>query len=93
MTDEHAGYGGMGKLLDHSVIPHGDTYVIGDIHTNTIEGFWSIVKRAMMGQFHHVTKRYLQLYVDEACYRYNLRNTDPDVAFELTIQCALATRL
>lgn len=93
MTDEHMGYRQMGKLIEHHMISHGDTYVDGDVHTNTIESFWAIIKRAVMGQFHNVTKKYLQSYVDEACYRYNLRNADPIVAFDSTVQLALATRL
>ena len=92
MTDEHQGYRGMHRLIDHSVIRHGDTYVDGDVHTNTIESFWAIVKRSVMGQFHYVSKRYLQLYMDEVCYRYNLRHTDPNVAFDSTVQLALSTQ-
>ena len=61
----------------------------GDIHTNTIEGFWALLKRGMFGQFHSVSKRYLQRYVDEFCYRYNLRNSDPLAAFELTVNRGL----
>ena len=64
----------MSKLLPHSVIKHADWYVDGDIHTNTIEGFWALLKRGMFGQFHSVSRRHLQRYVDEFCYRYNLRH-------------------
>ncbi len=61
----------------------------GDIHTNTIEGFWALLKRGMFGQFHSVSRRHLQRYVDEFCYRYNLRKADGDVVFDLTINRAL----
>ncbi len=54
MTDEFKSYIGMSKLLPHSVIEHKDWYVNGDIHTNTIEGFWALLKRGMFGQFHSV---------------------------------------
>ena len=80
----------MSKLLPHSVIKHQEWYVEGGIHTNTIEGFWALVKRGMFGQFHSVSRRHLQRYVDEFCFRYNLRKTDPFEAFMLTIDRGLA---
>ena len=43
----------------------------GITHTNTIESFWAIVKRGMMGQFHWVSKKYLEKYMDEFCWRFN----------------------
>ena len=89
ITDEYKAYLGMSKLLPHSVIKHADWYVDGDIHTNTIEGFWALLKRGMFGQFHSVSRKHLQRYVDEFCYRYNLRKADGDVAFDLTINRAL----
>ena len=89
ITDEYKAYIGMEKVLPHSVIKHQDWYVDGDIHTNTIEGFWALLKRGMFGQFHSVSRKHLQKYVDEFCFRYNLRKTDGDVAFDLTINRAL----
>lgn len=89
ITDEYTGYKGMAKVLPHAVIKHADWYVDGDIHTNTIEGFWALLKRGMFGQFHSVSKRHLQRYVDEFCFRYNLRNADPLAAFDLTINRGL----
>ena len=50
--------------------------VVGAVHTNTIEGFWSIFKRGIVGTFHNVTKRYLHLYVAEFQFRYNNRFND-----------------
>ena len=89
ITDEYTGYRGMRQILPHVVINHSKRYTDGDIHTNTIEGFWALLKRGMFGQFHSVTPRHLQRYVDEFCYRYNLRKTDSDVAFHQTIDRAL----
>ncbi len=62
-------------------------YVNGIAHTNTLEGFWSLFKRGIAGQYHHVTKKYLDKYIDEFCYRYNNR-TAVDL-FEKTLSYAL----
>jgi len=49
----------------------------GAVHTQTIEGFWSLIKRGMVGTFHKVSRKYLPLYVAEFQFRYNNRsNTD-----------------
>ncbi len=85
ITDEYKAYLGMARILPHAVIKHQDWYVDGDIHTNTIEGFWALLKRGMFGQFHSVSRKHLQRYVDEFCYRYNLRKADPFEAFDLTV--------
>ena len=92
ITDEYKGYLGMSKVLPHDVIKHDVWYVDGDIHTNTIEGFWALLKRGMFGQYHSVGRRHLQRYVDEFCYRYNRRNTDPVLSFEKTINRGLGIR-
>jgi len=54
----------------------GKQYVVGAIHTNTIEGFWSIFKRGIVGTFHKVSAKYLPLYVAEFQFRYNNRLND-----------------
>lgn len=73
-TDEHAGYNHLDKHFPHGMVHHSrDEYVCGAVHTNTIEGFWSIVKRGIVGTFHKVSKKYLPLYVNEFEFRYNNR--------------------
>jgi transposase-like protein len=75
VTDEWTGYRHVKKIYPHQVIrhTHGE-YVIGAIHTQTIEGFWSILKRGIVGSFHKVSKKYLPLYVAEFQFRYNNRH-------------------
>lgn len=73
MTDQFRGYQVVGKEMKHSIINHQEQYVDGIVHTNTIEGFWSLLKRAWYGQHHHYQTKYTPLYVAEACYKYNYR--------------------
>ena len=89
ITDEYKGYLGMSKALPHAVIEHQKWYVDGAIHTNTIEGFWALLKRGMFGQFHSVSRKHLQRYVDEFCYRYNLRGVNGSQQFAYTIDRGL----
>jgi len=89
MSDEWRSYNGLCLLYGHSVVSHGmGEYVNGAIHTNTLEGFWSLLKRGVIGQFHYVTPEHLNKYIDEFCFRYNNRE-NKDI-FNLTIQKAVA---
>ena len=73
-TDEYHGYNNVWKLAKHRTVCHSrGEYVNGAVHTNTIEGFWSIVKRGIMGTFHKVSRKYLTLDVAEFEFRYNNR--------------------
>lgn len=76
ITDEFRAYLEVGKEVKHAIIKHSEQYVDGEVHTNTIEGFWSLLKRAWFGQHHHYQTGYTSLYVAEACYKYNYRNID-----------------
>lgn len=75
MTDEFKSYkvkGGFGYRQDFiNHLQH--SYVRGNVHTNTIEGFWSLLKRALHGTHHSVGKHYLQSYVDQIVFYYNSR--------------------
>jgi hypothetical protein len=74
VTDQWVGYKHLGKNFPHETINHAQgKYVVGAVHTNTIEGFWSIFKRGVVGTFHKVSKEYLPLYVAEFQFRYNNR--------------------
>jgi transposase-like protein len=75
VTDEWIGYRGLDREFPHPVIRHSaHQHVVGAIHTNTIEGFWSIFKRGVVGTFHKVSAKYLPLYVAEFQFRYNNRS-------------------
>ena len=73
-TDEHSGYRLLGRDMNHRVVRHSaGEYVVGTTHTNTIEGFWSLFKRGIIGSYHKVSKEYLPLYVNEFAWRFNNR--------------------
>jgi hypothetical protein len=60
----------------HGVVNHSKhNYVVGAIHTNTIEGFWSILKRGVMGTYHKASRKYLPQYVAEFQFLYNNRES------------------
>jgi transposase-like protein len=77
-TDEYVIYDDLTRHRNeyqHKRINHSEkVYVVGDIHTNTIEGFWSLVKRGIGGVYHQVSRKYLQTYLDEYTFRYNRRD-------------------
>ena len=77
-TDDYPiydGLGWMGKNIKHNRINHSQkVYVVGQTHTKTIEGFWSLLKRGIGGVYHSVSTKYLQSYCDEYAFRYNHRH-------------------
>lgn len=73
ITDEYKGYNRVSEKMLHAVITHAEEYADGHIHTNSIESFWAIVKRAWYGTHHHYSRKYMPLYLAEACYKYNRR--------------------
>lgn len=80
-TDEYASYNTVpgARQYRHRRIYHSaKVYVRGDIHTNTIEGFWSLIKRGIGGVYHSVSHKHLQMYLDEYSFRYSHRlDTEP----------------
>jgi hypothetical protein len=76
-TDENQVYDGLTEYNRQAVMHSAKRYVVGAVHTNTIEGFWSIFKRDIVGSFHKVSAKYMPLYVTEFQFRYNhRRNAD-----------------
>ncbi len=73
-SDEWLGYNALKRVYDHHFIKHGAwQYVDGRIHTNTIEGFWSLLKRGIFGICHFTIVKHFQFYVDEFVFRYSTR--------------------
>jgi len=75
-TDEFNVYNSLPALgYKHGIVPHAQKiFVLGNAHTNTIEGFWSLSKNGIRGTYHAVSDKYLPNYLDEYSFRYNHRN-------------------
>ena len=82
MTDEWAAYSGIGPEFagGHQTVNHGSgEYARGDVFTNTAESYFALLKRGVIGSFHHVSKEHLDCYCDEFSFRWNHRSaTDSD---------------
>jgi transposase-like protein len=87
ITDEFPSYIGLEKRYKaHYVINHGQKeYVRGDVHTNTVEGYFSLLKRGINGIYHHVSKKHLNFYLKEFDFRYNLRKLNDEMRTDLAI--------
>lgn len=95
MTDEHKGYKAVGKEFGkHGVTNHGKReYVRGAVHTNTVEGFFSILKRGIIGVYHHVSEAHLHRYTSEFDFRYNTRKLDDFTRSDTNLLGAIGKRL
>jgi transposase-like protein len=92
-TDEWWGYNGLAAAFKHNVVKHNEgEYVKGDAHTNTLEGFWSLLKRGVVGIYHSMSNKHLQKYIDEFVFRYNSRNFSEADRFDLMLN-NIATHL
>ena len=87
-TDDGGGYAQLKHEYPHQSVSHSSKeYVRGNVHTANIDSFWSLLKRGIMGQFHHVSKEYLPLYVNEFSWRHNNRK-NPDAFSDLLTTCS-----
>ena len=76
-TDEYKSYKCFKHYYAHKTVFHKREYVSAEgITTNSVEGFWSLLKRGIKGNFHHISKKYLQAYINEFSYRYNARKLE-----------------
>ncbi len=93
MTDEWRGYHNLHNLYRHEVINHSVEYVRNNIHTNSIENFWSLLKRTIKGTYVSVSPEHLQKYVEEQAFRYNERKGNDQQRFVSMIESISGKRL
>jgi transposase-like protein len=97
-TDELGGYQGLHTEYEHQVINHAEKYVDGRVHTNSLENFWSLLKRGISGTYVAVEPFHLFRYLDEQMFRFNNRATkdnpmnDAD-RFDLVVSQIVGKRL
>jgi transposase-like protein len=93
-SDELPSYNGLAEDYDHDVINHAVEYVNGNVHTNTIENFWSLLKRGLHGTYISVEPFHLFRYIDEQAFRYNNRKyLDDRGRFALAVSQIVGKRL
>jgi transposase-like protein len=77
----------------HKVIDHAEAYVDGNVHTNRMENFWSLLKRAIHGTYVSIEPFHLFRYLDEQCFRYNERKLTDRERFQLVLKSVAGKRL
>ena len=76
-TDALMSYQGLKQQgFEHQVVDHAESYVDGQIHTNGLENFWSLFKRQVVGQHHHISVKHLHRYLDEVAFKFNNREAE-----------------
>lgn len=85
-TDELKSYDNLGAYYQHQVINHAETYVRGEVHTNGMENFWSLLKRSIKGTYVSVEPFHLFRYLDEQAFRFNERETNDAHRFVATLR-------
>jgi transposase-like protein len=86
-TDEGPGYARLHRSFPHGSVNHKrGEYVRGNVHTQNLDSFWSLLKRGVMGTFHNVSKAYLPLYLAEFSYRHNNRE-NPNIFADVVAGC------
>jgi transposase-like protein len=93
-TDEHSGYRHLGRTFDHGIVRHSSgEYVKGLHHTNSIEGFWALLKRSIKGTYISVEPFHLGRYVDEHTFRFNERKGTDGTRFAAALRGITGRRL
>lgn len=92
-TDALASYNGLAADYVHEVIDHAEEYARGKVHTNGLENFWSLVKRAVKGTYVSVEPFHLFRYLDEQSFRFNARHDDDRGRFLSVLSSIVAKRL
>jgi transposase len=90
-TDDFKGYDGLGRKYDWQRINHSlRIYADGDVHTQTVEGFFALVKNGIRGTYHFVSAKWLQGYINEYVWRYNHRDDGPSMFRTLLERAAVS---
>ncbi len=92
-SDAWAGYHGLDREYVHQVIDHAEAYVKGNVHTNGIENFWSLLKRGLKGTYVSVEPFHLFRYLDEQAYRFNNRTTNDAERFSMAVSGIVGKRV
>lgn len=93
-TDEYRSYSTLHKNFNHEFVRHSaNEYVSGNVHTNNIENFWSLLKRGLDGIYHHVSDKHLGRYVNEFTFRYNNRGLSEGSKFDVALANGANKRL
>ncbi|HRV81336.1 MAG: IS1595 family transposase [Planctomycetes bacterium] len=92
-TDALASYSGLAPDYTHHVIDHAEEYVRGNVHTNGIENFWSLLKRGLKGTYVSVEPFHLFRYIDEQAFRFNFRKLDDGGRFLAACSRIIGRRL
>lgn len=93
MTDAHSGYRGLSDAFEHAFVNHTTEYVRGNVHTNSIENFWSLLKRSLRGTYVSVDPAHLLAYCDEQAFRFNERKSNDGTRFRDVVGSVSGRRL
>jgi transposase-like protein len=93
MTDALHSYHGLKHDYDHQVVDHAECYAKGNVHTNGLESYWSLLKRALKGTYISVEPFHLFRYLDEQAFRFNERWGKDADRFELLLKAVVGRRL
>lgn len=92
-TDALKSYDALAEAYTHDVVDHAETYVRGQVHTNGIENYWSLVKRALKGTYVSVEPYHLFRYLDEEAFRFNTRKAENSTRMESAVKLVAGKRL
>lgn len=92
-TDTHWSYASLSKDYDHRTVDHAVKYVDGQVHTNRMENFWSLLKRGLHGTYISVEPFHLFRYLDERVFTFNTRGLDDYGRFRMLLQRVAGRRL
>jgi hypothetical protein len=92
-TDTYQSYRGLSGDYSHATVDHAERYVDGQVHTNGLENFWSLLKRGLHGTYVSVEPFHLFRYLDERVFTFNERDLDDLGRFEAVVAAAAGRRL